>query len=1127
MYEINNLAKKTLNKQLLTEFLDFVNEQLKIKEPYSVYFVEDKTNAKDPLGRTAMYNPSSSSVYIYATNRHPKDLLRSIAHELMHHKQKEQGKLGKMHGEGSVTEEQLELEANEAGYLVRMFEDGRKQLKEQAISKQVAGALTDTFGDATAPDWIIDYYTRFMKYITSPTKMASLVNAPRQVGVKGSRFPTYKKCLPHQEKRGAFLCYPKGFSKNKRFSNFADLNLKDLKAVLEDLKETKKANRRTIFENQERTLFAATVILPKILATVKNVKNAPIPPEGYAKKREEYLKKFEKAFKDKIMTQDQLGGQLGQFIRKDTEDSVELPDKLTNEQTAKEKFVLYPTSVIDDARRVYLIFKDGEYRFPDGDRPFRASFELSQEFQNEIKALLGGEKRIRQIEQIYAVNARASDAVMKSEDFFDIVHGSLDILGLSPDTAGVGLTADFVNGLLYLGRGKWFDAAMSLAAVGFFGDIIKVERGLWRRAAQLMQDWRTNIKYFIEDKFIGTFITWSEYAIKRFDQYIAKYLEKYAQTAPDKIPSWASAVFDRLSNQLGNIKKSLKGWQDTIEAFKKYNEELRKLNKSISKGISPKDVQRILKQTENQEHLLAVAIQRRANSLEKTSPQVMAGSKVKGMEQIGANRKTAISNLEAKKADIQEFIDDLPPGSDDIISRKRKEISSLNQKMDKFNDLPNYSNAALEQAKELMKNNPRLADAMVAEIRAAADYVAIPKQLKERLLNQLKNANNVDDIPKIGEKFIKENLDKFMLEALEETAANSPKVKEIIELNVRKLFGKGAPRAARAGLATTRAVVRPIVRFLTKNILGTEGLFGVIYSSLLGNLLKSWRSTFKSAKLSSILGGLFLKLPFNVGISVLLSGPITIVGKLSFLNTYYVRYYRNFCGGADQFKPLAAKLVKKIINGWWSFVTSPIDSAEKAYEEIKKYIKEGKDSKNEKSIIDSFIKQFKCKRKVVMQDLLKQVGDVDLMNAFIQYDQLLQSYTMSGFAQIYKQYYEPVLSELDKLANMESKTSASDALAAGRNIVTNATTTAKAAQDNPSVPLPRSVTAARDEVVKQLKAAQKKGTPKQREAAKKARRQFEGTEGQYEESKNKESLSDYREKLLEERLEKLTIGLIK
>ena len=1120
MHKIKNLAAKTLNEELLEEFLNFVNEELKINKPYSVYFVEDKTNAKDPLGRTAMYNPSSSSIYIYATNRHPKDILRSIAHELVHHKQHCDGELENMSFEKS------EIEANAGGFLVRKFEDGKKQLKEQSVSKKVAAALTDTFGDATAPDWIIDYYTRLMKYVTSPTKMASLVNAPRQVGVKGSSFPTYKKCLPHQEKRGASLCYPKSFSENKRFSNIVDLNLKDLKAVLEDLKETKKANRRTIFENQERTLFAATVILPRILATVKNVKNAPVPPEGYAKKREEYLKKFEKAFKDKIMTQDQMGGQLGQFIRKDTEDSVDLPDELTNEQTAKEKFVLYPTSVIDDARRVSLIFKDGEYRFPDGDRPFRASFELSQEFQNEIKALLGGEKRIRQIEQIYTVNARAGDAVIKSEDFFDIVHGSLDMLGLSPDAAGVGLTADFVNGLLYLGRGKWFDAAMSLAAVGFFGDIIKVERGLWRRAAQAMQDWRTNIKYFIEDKFIGTFITWSEYAIKRFDQYIAKYLEKYAQTAPDKIPSWASAVFDRLSNQLGNIKKSLKGWQDTIEAFKKYNEELRKLNKSISKGISPKDVQRILKQTESQEHLLAVAIQRRANSLEKASPQIMAGSKVKGMEQIGANRKTAISNLEAKKADIQEFIDDLPPGSDDIISRKRKEISSLNQEMDKFNDLPNYSNAALEQAKDLMQNNPRLADAMVSEIRAAADYVAIPKQLKERLLNQLKNANNVEDIPKIGAKFIEENLDKFMLEALEETAANSPKVKEIIELNVQKLFGKGAPRAARSGLAVTRAVVRPIVRFLTKNILGTEGLFGVIYSSIIGNLLKSWRNTFKSAKWSSILAGLFLKLPFNVGISVLLSGPIAIVGKLSFLNTYYVRYYRNFCGGADQFKPLAAKLVMKIINGWWSFVTSPIDSTEKAYKEIKKYIDEGKDGENEKSVIDSFLKEFKCKRKVVMQDLLKQVGDVNLMNAYIQYDQLLQSYTMSGLANIQKDYFDPVISELENLAKMDKETSVEDAIAAARNIAKNATATAKAVQDNPSVPLPQSVTAARDEVVKQLKAAQKKGTPKQKNAAAEAEEVFGDTD-YTNESKQHESLSDYREKLLEERLQKLTTGLIK
>lgn len=129
MYKIKNLAEKTLNKDLLEEFLGFANNKLEIDQPYSVYFVDDKQNAADPLGKTAMYNPSSNSVYVYATNRHPKDILRSIAHELMHHKQNCDGRLDKTYGEDSDDLKTLELEANKAGYLVREFEDGRKSQK--------------------------------------------------------------------------------------------------------------------------------------------------------------------------------------------------------------------------------------------------------------------------------------------------------------------------------------------------------------------------------------------------------------------------------------------------------------------------------------------------------------------------------------------------------------------------------------------------------------------------------------------------------------------------------------------------------------------------------------------------------------------------------------------------------------------------------------------------------------------------------------------------------------------------------------------------------------------------------------------------------------------------------------
>ena len=68
---------------------------------------------------------------------------------------------------------------------------------------------------------------------------------------------------------------------------------------------------------------------------------------------------------------------------------------------------------------------------------------------------------------------------------------------------------------------------------------------------------------------------------------------------------------------MGSIKNSLNDWKEILEAYKKYNEELRKLNKAITQGVSPSQVQRVLKDGKNQEQLLANMIQRRAANLEK------------------------------------------------------------------------------------------------------------------------------------------------------------------------------------------------------------------------------------------------------------------------------------------------------------------------------------------------------------------------------------------------------------------------------------------------------------------------------------------------------------------------------
>jgi hypothetical protein len=54
----------------------------------------------------------------------------------MHHKQNCDGRLDKTYGEGSDNLEILEREANEAGYLVREFEDGREDTNESVLKEQ-------------------------------------------------------------------------------------------------------------------------------------------------------------------------------------------------------------------------------------------------------------------------------------------------------------------------------------------------------------------------------------------------------------------------------------------------------------------------------------------------------------------------------------------------------------------------------------------------------------------------------------------------------------------------------------------------------------------------------------------------------------------------------------------------------------------------------------------------------------------------------------------------------------------------------------------------------------------------------------------------------------------------------
>ena len=109
---------ETMPKKVIVEkFLDFVKDNLGYTKPYKLTL----TTNKDGIRTTAVYNHVHNTVTIYIKNRALVDVLRSIAHELVHHLQNEHGELtGKRNegGDGSPWEN----EANaKSGELIRIF----------------------------------------------------------------------------------------------------------------------------------------------------------------------------------------------------------------------------------------------------------------------------------------------------------------------------------------------------------------------------------------------------------------------------------------------------------------------------------------------------------------------------------------------------------------------------------------------------------------------------------------------------------------------------------------------------------------------------------------------------------------------------------------------------------------------------------------------------------------------------------------------------------------------------------------------------------------------------------------------------------------------------------------------
>ena len=80
-------------KEVLGKIYQKAKKEFNIKNTPKLHLRQDGENARNILGKTAYYSPSDMSIVLYITNRHPKDICRSFAHELVHHHQNERGDL--------------------------------------------------------------------------------------------------------------------------------------------------------------------------------------------------------------------------------------------------------------------------------------------------------------------------------------------------------------------------------------------------------------------------------------------------------------------------------------------------------------------------------------------------------------------------------------------------------------------------------------------------------------------------------------------------------------------------------------------------------------------------------------------------------------------------------------------------------------------------------------------------------------------------------------------------------------------------------------------------------------------------------------------------------------------------
>ena len=157
-------AEKKSKAQIIGEFIKFAKERLTLnKFPFQIRLVKDNEFATT-FKSFGGYDPNTDEIYVYVSNRSIPDILRTLAHELVHLKQREIGTVGSY--KDGETGSDVENEANAAaGILLRDFGRRNEHIYEMAQSNLNA---IEKYADSQLSPEDIEFTKHFFDRVNDP-----------------------------------------------------------------------------------------------------------------------------------------------------------------------------------------------------------------------------------------------------------------------------------------------------------------------------------------------------------------------------------------------------------------------------------------------------------------------------------------------------------------------------------------------------------------------------------------------------------------------------------------------------------------------------------------------------------------------------------------------------------------------------------------------------------------------------------------------------------------------------------------------------------------------------------------------------------------------------------------------